>query len=174
MANQQQPLERAGQCPRDPAGPFQSKCLNQDLPDERILRMDIPNPAHPFILIILIQTTTPNGDFGKSLEARILLCAIRILCAKIVTSGCSAVASALRSGRRGRWFESTHPDQFSPSFIGAGISPSPQPSPSREREFFCCAMIGRHTILKRIVRRPAYAVWRQRLARLDPGGGPGG
>jgi len=22
------------------------------------------------------------------------------------------VASALRSGRRGRWFESTHPDQF--------------------------------------------------------------
>ena len=28
-------------------------------------------------------------------------------------SGCSAVASALRSGRRGRWFESTHPDHFS-------------------------------------------------------------
>ena len=24
----------------------------------------------------------------------------------------NAVASALRSGRRGRWFESTHPDHF--------------------------------------------------------------
>ena len=29
-----------------------------------------------------------------------------------LTSGCSAVASALRSGRRGRWFESTHPGYF--------------------------------------------------------------
>ena len=39
-------------------------------------------------------------------------CALRVLCARINVSGCSAVASALRSGRRGRWFESTHPDQF--------------------------------------------------------------
>ena len=27
-------------------------------------------------------------------------------------SGCSAVGSARRSGRRGRWFESSHPDFF--------------------------------------------------------------
>ncbi len=30
-------------------------------------------------------------------------------------SGCSAVGSALRSGRRGRVFESRHPDKKSPS-----------------------------------------------------------
>ena len=27
-------------------------------------------------------------------------------------SGCGAVGSARRSGRRGRWFESSHPDLF--------------------------------------------------------------
>ena len=33
-------------------------------------------------------------------------------CGMVGLSGCSAVASALRSGRRGRWFESTHPDHW--------------------------------------------------------------
>ena len=34
-------------------------------------------------------------------------------------SGCSAVASVLRSGRRGRWFEPTHPVQLVTQCVGA-------------------------------------------------------
>ena len=40
-----------------------------------------------------------------------------------IGSGCSAVASALRSGRRGRWFESTHPDQVSCLKTRSSLSP---------------------------------------------------
>jgi hypothetical protein len=32
-------------------------------------------------------------------------------------SGCGAVGSALRSGRRGRWFESSHPDHAINLFV---------------------------------------------------------
>ena len=46
---------------------------------------------------------------------RITLCDYRFLCTFAPTikakSGCSAVGSALRSGRRGRAFESPHPDK---------------------------------------------------------------
>ena len=47
-------------------------------------------------------------------------------------SGCSAVGSALRSGRRGRPFESDHPDKglelsFQP-FVVLPLSPTPLPS----------------------------------------------
>ena len=37
-----------------------------------------------------------------------------------VPSGCSAVGSALRSGRRGRAFESPHPDNTGLSIAGVG------------------------------------------------------
>ena len=46
-------------------GPFQSNCLNQDLPDSRIFRIAITNPVNPFILIILIQTMASLEDFGE-------------------------------------------------------------------------------------------------------------
>ena len=37
-----------------------SHCLNQDSQDLGIFKMEIPNPANPFILIILIQTLLRN------------------------------------------------------------------------------------------------------------------
>ena len=44
------------------------------------------------------------------------------------TAGCSAVGSALRSGRRGRKFESSHPDQHNsalmPGEVGEWLKPT--------------------------------------------------
>ena len=63
-----------------------------------------PSPSNSGTLRAPFFASQPPGFCG------IARCSPRTACAKIDTSGCSAVASALRSGRRGRWFESTHPD----------------------------------------------------------------
>ena len=65
-----------------------------------------------------LESSTKQDEFGGSgcsAVASALRSGPRGLYYGIIfrlTSGCSAVASALRSGRRGRWFESTHPDHF--------------------------------------------------------------
>ena len=43
-------------------GLWPGDCLNQDLQDLGIIRMGISNPAHPFILKILIQTLLCKGS----------------------------------------------------------------------------------------------------------------
>ena len=44
------------------------------------------------------------------------------------TSGCGAVGSARRSGRRGRWFKSSHPDHPPPSLSARKCAPTTRPS----------------------------------------------
>ena len=75
---------------------------------------------HPFCIVCGCKDNTKNRNarifvkkitkiFARPMKNCYLCIRKSILCD--LQSGCSAVGSALRSGRRGRAFESPHPDQ---------------------------------------------------------------
>ena len=62
-------------------------------------------------LIVNAIIANPEKVFGKlsRKQKKVYFCSLK-------STGCGAVGSALRSGRRGRKFESCHPDFFLPPF----------------------------------------------------------
>ncbi len=59
---------------------------------------------------LLAFTRQQHSSIRQLLRQKFLQFYFFLYLCRAINAGCSAVGSALRSGRRGRWFESSHPD----------------------------------------------------------------